>query len=136
VCGIVSFKYDRQIGDFLYSGENYNKYGVTVSVFSVRDIVYDNRINGFRYWGSVKQQGDSSYGSYGELTFIETGKRSIESGQGMFVNNAKTIVRAKFSTERLYNEDGKPHKLRSGLHTEQQRGEFAISKLSKKTNKE
>lgn len=110
-CGIISFSYDKFEHTYLFSGENYSSEGKVISSFQVRDIQFDKNINGFRYWGSVKQQENAAFSCYGELSFVETGGKLIQSANGMFINNSKKLVRAKYSTERILNEKSSPYKL-------------------------
>lgn len=116
-CGIISFNYDKFEHTYLFSGENYSSDGEVISSFQVRDIQFDKNINGFRYWGSVKQQENAAFACYGELSFVETGDKLIHSANGMFINNSKNLVRAKYSTERILNEKGSPYKLPKELES-------------------
>lgn len=124
----------KKEGDYLFSGENYDSTGALVYSFQVRDIQFDKNINGFRYWGTVKQYENASFSCYGELCFVETGDRLINSANGFFINNSKDFVRAKYCTERIYGEKLNPYILPHDLQTSKTRGEYAALKYSGRTN--
>lgn len=127
-CGIVSFNYDRYEKCYLFSGENYSAEGKIISSFQVRNINFDKQINGFRYWGLVKEQENAAFSCYGELSFAETGTVLIQSANGMFINNSKSFVRAKYHTERICLNPQKPYTIPIGLETIQSRANYASKK--------
>lgn len=133
-CGIISFNYDRYEKSYLFSGENYSAEGKIISSFQVRNIKFDKQINGFRYWGLVKEQENAAFSCYGELSFVETGTRLIQSANGMFINNSKSFVRAKYHTERISLNHKKPYTLPLGLETIQSRANYASKKYKESIN--
>ncbi|MDR0232540.1 MAG: hypothetical protein LBI82_10540 [Dysgonamonadaceae bacterium] len=105
VCGFSNFKYDKFENTYLYSGENFNSKGVLLTSFVINDIQYSKEINGFRFFGIVKKNDDTSFYCYGEIAFTETGDKKINSAHGFFINNSKIIVRAKFIVDRIEDSD-------------------------------